>query len=192
MQDLKKLLLSITSHFDRDADKRILGPSMTVCCLEHLNITIAKDPAVRLLQLFTLQPDIVKRQCLELNVLREFLSKNREIKYSSILVCLSKSCTSSSFRLLLLKGFVTYSNHIMETANGHNHLSTLFNLLAVYHLIKGDCEPFEKPESNPQSIKWTKFNYGPTDISLSKLRDIAVNAKPGLVLLSHYFFVNYS
>lgn len=165
---------------------------MTVCCLEHLNITIAKDVAVRLLQLFTLQPDIVKQQCLELNVLREFLSKNREIKYSSILVCLSKSCTSSSFRELLLKGFVRYSNHIMETTTGHNHLSTLFNLLAVYHLINGDCEPFEKPESNPQSIKWTKFNYEPTDISLSKLRDIAVKAKPGLVLLSHYFFVNYS
>ena len=190
-QDLKKLLLSITSHFDKDADKRILGASMTVCCLEHLNIKIAKDAAVSLLQLFALQPDIAKRQCLELNVLREFLSKNKEIKYSSILVCLSKSCTSS-FRLLLLKGFVTYSNHIMETKTGHNHLSTLFNLLAVHHLVKGDCEPFEKPESNPQSIKWTKFNHEPTDISLSKLRNIAVNATPGLVLLPHYFFVNYS
>ena len=74
-----------------------------------------------------------------------------------------------------MKGFVEYSGHLMGTSIGHNYLSTLFNLLAVHHLIKNDCEPFGKPERDPQSIKW----FGSTDFPLAQLQSTAQKAKPG-------------
>ena len=79
------------------------------------------------------------------------------------------------YRQLLLKGFVAYSEHVMGTLTGHNYLSALFNLLAVHHLIKNDCEPFGNPERDPQSIKW----FGSTDFPLAQLQSTAQKAKPG-------------
>ena len=82
------------------------------------------------------------------------------------------------YRHLLLKGFVAYSEHVMGTSIGHNCLSTLFNVLAVHHLIKNDCEPFGNPERDPQSIKW----FGTTDFPLAQLQSTAQKAKPGYVM----------
>ena len=63
------------------SDTRMIAASMIVCCLQYIKLDISKEAAVSLFHLFTLQPDIDRKLCPELNVLKDFLSKNERIRY---------------------------------------------------------------------------------------------------------------
>ena len=80
---MKRLLLSVVKRIEETncSDTRMIAGSMIVCCLQYIKFDISKEAVVSLFQLFTLQPDIDRKLCPELNVLKGFLSKNERMRY---------------------------------------------------------------------------------------------------------------
>ena len=53
----------------------------------------------------------------------------------------------------------------------NGHLSSILKILALYHLVTSECEPFQMLELIPKNIKWAHdvmVQIPPNDFSLSQ------------------------
>ena len=76
------------------------------------------------------------------------------------------------YRYTLLKGLMQYSTHLMCVKAGPKYITELFNLLAIYHLLKEKVKPFGERETNPRNFKWTMDYTDTYQFKIYILRDI--------------------
>lgn len=65
------------------AGRMLIVATTIICCAHLLGVNFENDhtKVIKIFALFTLNPDIERKKCPEIDILLSFLSKNEEMKY---------------------------------------------------------------------------------------------------------------
>ena len=59
------------------------------------------------------------------------------------------------FRIMFLEGVTHFYNEFIKTqAPKQNSIVSIFNFVAIYHILNNMTEPFGQRERDPKCIKW--------------------------------------
>ena len=74
------------SDIQESSGRKLISGAMIVSCLYKIDVVVAKDAVAEMFSLFTLFPNTEEKRCPELDVLRNFLTKNESLKYTTFYI----------------------------------------------------------------------------------------------------------